>query len=247
MKRLLLLAMLVLSCSAFAADTRAPDKTFEAARESYDAGNYADAVARYDELIAAGWHTPEIYFNRGNALARLNETGEAIASYQTAILLNPRDADSAANLKFVRNRAGLPVPKHTLLHRTLGLLTPQQWRATAIAVWWVFAALLCAYWIVPHRVDWLRQAWTLALLALLIAVAGRAYAWQQTRAPLVIVTEKGAQALYAPLPDATHFFDTPEGTTLRLVEQTGAWLRVRSDSQIGWIPAASCAILRVAR
>ncbi len=247
MKRILLFTLLAVACSGYADDHTVPDAAFSAARSLYDTENYAAAAAKYDDILSEGWQTAEVYFNRGTALARLGKTGEAIASFETALLLNPRDADTLANLKFVRSNAGLPAPKQTLLDRALGYLAPREWRLLSIIAWWGFAAFLCVSRLLPGRAAWIRNGYIISLAILLIAFAGRVHNWQQVRAPAVVVTAKSAQALYAPLPDATRFFDTPEGSTLQLVEQTGDWLRVRSGAQVGWLPASACTIVRVAQ
>lgn len=47
-------------------------------------------------------------FNRGNECARAHKTAMAILYYERAQLLAPNNKDIAANLHFVRSRAGLP-------------------------------------------------------------------------------------------------------------------------------------------
>lgn len=240
MKRLALAILLCLTLRGFSETQETPEARFEAAHQAYDDGQYANAIELYDALIAEQWRAPEIYFNRGNALARLGRTGEAIASYETALSLNPRDADATANLKFLREQAGLPAPEQSLLARLSVHYTSTEWRTAAQVLWWGFAALIAAYWLIGSRPYWLRQCALLTGLLLALSLAGFAYSWWQQRNPLVVVTKSDVHALFAPLPDATPFFDTPEGSTLRLVEQTGDWLRVRSGKQIGWIRAESC-------
>lgn len=240
MKRLALAILFALTLQGF---SETPEATFEAARTAYDAGQYQQAAGLYDELLAERWLSPEVYFNRGNALARLGKSGEAIANYEMALLLNPRDADAAANLQFLREQAGLTAPEQSLLARLAVHYTTAEWRTAALALWWIFATLLATYWLLESRPYWLRQCTILAIALLFLAAAGFAHSWWQQRNPLVVVTKGQVHALFAPLSDATPFFDTPEGSTLRLVEQTGDWLRVRSGKQIGWIPSQDCAIL----
>lgn len=225
----------------------APDAQFAAARQAYDEGRHADALALYDQLLGQHWFAPELYFNRGNALARLGQTGNAVASYEMALLLNPRDADAAANLKFIRLKAGLPTPEQNIAARLLGQLTKREWFLAVQIAWWLAAILLAGYWIASGRPPWLRQGAMLCFVVLAIALTGFGFAWRQQRYPAVVVTQPGVQALFAPLAGATPHFDTPEGITLRLVEQTGDWVRVRSGTRMGWLPATACCTVRIAQ
>lgn len=241
MKRLALILLFVTTLQGFSEfSTEAPQARFDAAHQAYDSGRYSDAIALYDGLIADHWQAAEVYFNRGNALAKIGKMGEAIASYEMALLINPRDADATANLKFLRDQVGLPAPEQNLLARLSVHYTSTEWRAAAQALWWIFVALMSAYWLMSSRPYWLRQCALFAGVLLAVSLTGFTYGWWQQRSPLVVVTKSDVHALFAPLPDATPFFDTPEGSTLRLVERTGDWLRVRAGKQIGWIPAESC-------
>jgi hypothetical protein len=52
-------------------------------------------------------------FNQANAYARAGKPGLAVLNYERAQLLAPNDADIAANLHFVRAKAGLPDARRT--------------------------------------------------------------------------------------------------------------------------------------
>ncbi len=82
-----------------AIDMRADDSTavFEQANKSYEEGKYAEAVAAYDKLVAAGDVSEALYFNRGNALFKTGQLGRSIASYRLAQYLSPRDPELRAN------------------------------------------------------------------------------------------------------------------------------------------------------
>jgi hypothetical protein len=56
---------------------------------------------------AAPGYSAAALYNQGNACARAGKTGQAILNYERAQLLAPNDSDIAANLHFVRAKAGL--------------------------------------------------------------------------------------------------------------------------------------------
>lgn len=79
---------------------------FDVANEEYKNGNYEDAITLYKGLLAGTeYDTSDIYYNLGNAYFRLQQYGKAIVSYRRALQRNPRDKDTLANLRHVRNTA----------------------------------------------------------------------------------------------------------------------------------------------
>jgi len=59
------------------------------ANEYDNAGRPDKAVQCFDRAIELGFKLPEVYFNRGNARAKLNRFPEAIADFDAAIALQP--------------------------------------------------------------------------------------------------------------------------------------------------------------
>lgn len=75
---------------------------FEEGNANYSEGNYADAIAEYEKVVAADYQSPELFYNLGNAYFREGQLGLAILNYTRAIRLDPRDDDIRANLEFAR-------------------------------------------------------------------------------------------------------------------------------------------------
>jgi hypothetical protein len=65
------------------------------------------AAANAAESVSDGYSEAAL-FNQANACARQGRVGPAILNYERALMLAPADADVAANLHFVRAKAGLP-------------------------------------------------------------------------------------------------------------------------------------------
>ena len=70
-----------------------------------------------------GYSAPAL-FNQANADAQQGRTGLAIANYERARLLAPRDPDIAANLGWVRNHAGLPTAPANWLDLAVSWASP---------------------------------------------------------------------------------------------------------------------------
>ena len=74
--------------------------------------------------IATGGYSAAALFNQANACAREGKSGLAILNYERALLLAPNDADIAANLHFVRAKAGLPDAPENWFTRSLLYVRP---------------------------------------------------------------------------------------------------------------------------
>src|SRR5271154_2724545 len=64
----------------------------------------------------AGYSAAALY-NLGNAYARTGKPGLAVLNYERARLLEPNDPDINANLRHVREAAGLPAESRNALDR----------------------------------------------------------------------------------------------------------------------------------
>jgi len=87
---------------------------------------------------ATSGHSAAAFYNAGNAEARAGHPALAVLDYERARLLAPTDADIAANLRHVREAAGLPP-------RTGGWLEAHARIANPDTVYWLaLCGLLCA-------------------------------------------------------------------------------------------------------
>ena len=71
---------------------------FEAANVAAFRGNYAEAIGDYAELVEAGVHDADVYFNLATVLAQAGNYPQAILYYERSLSLRPGDASTAANL-----------------------------------------------------------------------------------------------------------------------------------------------------
>ncbi len=231
-------------CAALLATTflagAQPNELFQKAGRAYDSGDFAGAAAAYSTLIQQGYSTPQVCFNLGNAEFRLGRGGAAALDYRRAWHLAPRDADIAANLQFALEQTGAVLPAAPLWARWLQSLSAGEWRATALVLFWLLAALGCLDLLWPARRKLFRPLAFAAFAALLIALGGAAY-WLdlQVRQPEAVVMQD-SKVLFAPLPNATEYYALPAGSIVRIETQEGAWLRINAANRPGWLPQTNC-------
>ena len=97
-------SLLLLLCLAMVHSAHGqPEVAFEAANAAYEAGEYDDALTRYEALLETHRHF-ESEFNAGNAAFKLGAWGRARLHYERAKLLDPSNEHLQANLALLESK-----------------------------------------------------------------------------------------------------------------------------------------------
>jgi tetratricopeptide (TPR) repeat protein len=220
----------------------------EQAGALYLAGDHDGAARAWRALVDEGWESAGLHYDLGNALLRLGHRGRAIASYQRALLLDPGDADTRANLEQARtqNVDRLVGEAQPPLHLRLLARTPD---GAALAL---FGAAWCAFWLLlwlrgrgsRSAARWLGAG---ALLAALVSViggsllAGKA---AERRTPSAVVIAPASPVREGPSRTLKAAFELHEGTMVRVLEAQGDVARVRLVNGLeGWVASADLEVI----
>ena len=65
--------------------TKSADDLWGEAEGAYREGNFAEAAAAYEAIIAQGKESAELYYNLGNAYFKQNNLGRSILFYNRAL------------------------------------------------------------------------------------------------------------------------------------------------------------------
>ncbi len=98
----ILLALLMVSVSAIAADGPDVNEEFVMANQFYEERDFESAIRMYEGIIAQGVESAPLYFNLGNAHFKSGDLGHAVQNYIYARRLAPADEDILANLEFAQ-------------------------------------------------------------------------------------------------------------------------------------------------
>ncbi|MFH1007230.1 MAG: tetratricopeptide repeat protein [Candidatus Latescibacterota bacterium] len=217
---------------------------FVRAGKAYEAEQYEEAVAAYEEIAGMGVADGRVYYNLGNAYFKAGQLGKAILSYERARRLLPRDEDLSANLRFVRQLKvdkDPPEDRNVLLRFALACYEGVGLDALTMgaSVLYFMIMLFVSGWI------WYGRRFRLAFLTALLflgaalipiggALAGKIHAHAYVKEAIVISDEVTARS--GPGPEHTKIFVLHEGTKVRLERRDGDWALVRLESGIrGWL------------
>ncbi|MCX5796350.1 MAG: tetratricopeptide repeat protein [Elusimicrobia bacterium] len=177
----LLLAAAVLAAPLWAAAPAAPGGP--ASPESpprsegqrlYDLGDYQGAADWYLQAVRAEPRNAGLHYDLGNSLFKSGKTGRAIAAYERAFLIRPRDADIRQNLDYALRRAGeelTPTGVPPLLFLAFHLCSERELAGLQWLACWLLLGLagLCL-WRPALRPSLL--PWTAAAAALWLGLGG---------------------------------------------------------------------------
>ncbi len=189
--------------------------------------------------IAAGYTASSLY-NQANAYARAGNPGLAVLYLERAKLLTPNDPDIDANLRRVRDKAGLPQVTPNRMAAVLMQLRP------SLLSWLGALGLLVAGASLMARVAFPAQRRKLAIPAALglgclaVTVAAGVVVWP-TLSQAVVVGHSVPVRVSPVLIEET-LFTLPEGETVTVRDEHDGFMLVKTATgRTGWAPSTNVA------
>ena len=205
---------------------------FDEAAQLYNTGNFSEAIAAYEEVLAAGHVSGTVYYGMGNAYYRTDQYGQAIRYWEKARRLMGDHPAILHNLDLVRSRLPSPfsaVPPPFWVRWWQTAVTPVgliPYLAAGLTLFLV-AIVLFAVWIRTRTRDaWHRRFRIGSLImgsALLLLAAGVSRDAARTTQGVVIT----APAYLIEESDEAGSMAVPEGVVVTLIRQEGDLYRVR--------------------
>jgi len=213
---------------------------FAAGVKAYEQGRIEEALAIFEALERPGAENAALLYNCGNCYFRLGRFGDAVAAYERARRIAPRDDDILENLNFVRNRLGFPPVSVVrtpgdLLMRVRDYLRPDEW--LWLAAW---SALFIGVWAGVRRLRGRRPVTAFRVLAGIVLLSALC-SWSQWHGPwqpdlyAVVVSVRAVPHL-APGENADKAgFNLRVGEVVQVQERRPKWLRIRKGEAEGWV------------
>lgn len=239
MKKLLFFTALFLTSSSFAfADT--VTEAYQRGNERYQNGKYEEAIEEYSRVALEGVRNSAVYYNLGNAYFKAKKLGMAIASYERAYRLKPRDEDIKANLDYANtflvdtfdDRRGVI---SYLIERVNGLYNLNEIMVTASACYLILIALIILSMLLPFGEALKRLIPYVASLAVIAFVLFSFKAYDGSIRKAIAVTPT-VEAKSGPGDDYSVQFVAHEGVKLRILEERDGWYQVLIRGNLrGWV------------
>ena len=242
---------LFLSFLIWAGNSSAADPaSFETANAQYEAQDYKSASKFYEALVHAGQRTAAIYYNLGNAYFRLGQKGKALASYERALAVSPRDPDARWNLEILRSVLAdrIEAPSDPLVFfwvtKAVDYFAINEISILLSALLLLFFAFAGLNFIIPRTKRWTGFFQFLTAVALIACAVLFYLKWRDIEDLRVVVLDKEVYAHYGPSNKETNAFLLHEGAEGKVLDEMPEWFYiVLKNGNSGWIPKASCEIV----
>ncbi|MEM9141717.1 MAG: tetratricopeptide repeat protein [Bacteroidota bacterium] len=250
MKKWILLVLVAISSWGYAQN----GALFEEATTAYNQGDYEKAINNYLNILENGQHSPELYFNLGNAYYKLNQVAPSIFYYEKALLLKPNDPEITNNLGYAQNMtldAIEQIPETGLskiYNRVTGLLSFDQWAKLAVISIILFVSLFIAFFNFRYS-SRKRFAFIVSLVFLFTALLSLAFAFIQysdfrNDSPAIVFSEEVA-IQSEPNDRSSEVFTLHEGTKVKVVDSLNQWKKIRiADGKTGWLLGENIKLLK---
>jgi len=199
----------------------------------------AQPQAQPPSQAQAGYSAPTLY-NLANAYARTGKPGLAVLNYERARLLDPNDPDIDANLRHVREAAGLPAESRNALDRLARIASPQILSWMGVLGFLITGSGVLARRIYPRHRGKLLLATLAGACVLGVSIAGGVALW-----PIVhegVVVAHTAPVRVSPVTIEEPLFVLPEATLVRMSAEHDGFVLIQTQAgRTGWVPSASLA------
>ena len=236
---------LFLSLCAICLQAQNVDAIFSKANKNYNLGSYKEALKGYDSIVQLGVHSPELYFNMGNAHYKLNRIAPSILSYEKAQLLDPTNEDIQHNLRFAQNMTIDVIEElppnfiDSFVAGLSGALSLPFW-SVLIIVLFALACLSFVAYLQRSRSQQKRRFFALSLLLGILSLSSFGLAWdkqlrdaQQSEA---IIFAQTTDFRSEPNLRSEVLVQLHEGTKVIVEGQVEQWVKVRlANGTVGWL------------
>tara|TARA_B100001093_G_scaffold504790_1_gene561108 strand:+ start:269 stop:1033 length:765 start_codon:yes stop_codon:yes gene_type:complete len=226
-----------------------PEDLFREGNIAYNKGDYDRAIVYYDSISSFGVHSPELYFNLGNAYYKKNAIASSILNYEKALLLDADNEQLINNLTYAQNMTldrFTSLPESELKKATTDLLfltSVRGWTIVLVAVFWL-AALLFFLFVRFNGSIRKRLFFSGFVVSLLLTVLALVVTLQQKKSlrntnPAIVFAQSESLRSEPNLRSEV-LLTIHEGAKVFVVERVEDWIKIRlQNGSIGWIPSTS--------
>ncbi len=212
--------------------------------DSYADSSWSEAIAKYDSILANGFHHNDLYYNLGNAYYQSEMFGHAIWAHEKGLQFKPNDDDLRHNLIFVKREAGIAeLPKPVFLIRfyksVKSTLQPHQWLLISSMAFLISGLLFTFSHLGRFGMDRIMKT-PFVVMIVVIVFSGLIYldVLQDVSSMKsgIIVAHVSVGAKSAPNEGAKTLLQLPEGTEVNITGEQTEWREVESiDGSKGWV------------
>ena len=218
---------------------------FEKGNQLYQKENYAEAINNYENVLATGQQSAELYFNLGNCYYKLHKVAPAIYNYEKALQLNPNDDEIKTNLDFASR---MTIDDIKIIPKVGFSKLIEDFTSTYYYDTWAWIAIILAFLFLGSFVGYYFSGTTLkkrifftgmfvVLFGIIVSVSSGINEKNRiaNEKPAIVFAET-ASVKGEPKPTSPETILLHEGTKVYILESIANWKKVQlTDETTGWI------------
>lgn len=220
---------------------------FYQANAFYEKNDFEQAIALYQQILANGHESGNLYYNLGNSYFKLGKRGMAILYYEKAKRLIPGDADLKANLTYALHAAEETNQnwKYDLWNTVTGFIPLKNLFLICSFFLFGLAFILIPAILFPAKIRDIKNNrfnplwfWSLIICGccLVFFAAITTVTFIDQTSSQAIVVKSGGSVHFEPKPEATVYYSLNEGTKVQILDEKDHWRLIkRQDGKRGWI------------
>ncbi len=219
------------------------ENIFQKAVEYYKEGNYLEAIKEWKKL-EEDYNDWRIYYNIGNAYAKLNNMGFAMVYYERALKINPKEKRIKENINYLKIKLKdkiLEEPKSPLRNTLEEIYNNLNFNIvfnSFLIIFILLNVLIFLNLLILEKIPKSSVIIFSFMIALLILMGiFLIHYWQKEKIMYGILIEPAISVKSEPLEDATELFVIHEGIKVKIFEEIESWYRIGiPNGMSGFIP-----------
>ena len=218
--------------------------------KAYAESRYKDAVAIYEEALAADGASAALYYNLANAYYRTNQPGKAILNYERALKIDAGDEDAKANLEYVQSKIVDKIPQDDVSfyrqwsNSFISLFSKDTWGIIGVVAFVTMLAMLFVY---LFKSNGRRISMVVIVVSLLFTIVANlsasALEGNGDEMPEGVILDEMVVVKSSPDSYGTELTKIHEGLKVLIIDDTLAdWVKIEANNGnrvVGWVKAKS--------
>ena len=211
------------------------DSLFAVGNNFYFQKNYEKAYQIYDGLVREGFQDPSLWYNFANACMQVDQPKKALAYYEKALQIHPKDQEIQNNLKYVRQQLNLTDNTKSSLFKQM---EEMYLYAITVVLVWVSILMVLVFFLYPKfkksKIHLSLSILSIAFTLFFLFQSATVYQYRHLKEFAIAQEEL---LLYKhPAVLSQEVYDVFNGQKLEILQQKDGWSEVKTEkNKRGWV------------
>lgn len=252
MKKIIILSIIALF-AAISLRAQETGSEWDKANTAYAEGNFAEAITIYNNILATGLESSNLYYNLANAYYKSDSVAKAIINYNRALKLAPSDESILHNLEIAEARTINrieKVPTFILFEWAAAfknIFSSDLWAIISLVAFAV-TLMFVAYYLLSGTALKRKVSFSISTTALVVFILSLTMSIRLKNDKInshdAIVVSSAAPVKSSPDKNGKDLFILNEGAKVKIKDNMNGYSEVTIESgNKGWIPTSAIEII----